>query len=454
MNRLAKVAAASLASLVVVLVTAPGVLAGYATVDRGAVQWEWTAVAQTGRLQVTDVAVRDDGWLIVATATFADGHLHLVPPWGAPLDASTRLSSEAFGFRQVELRRGRLFGLRQEQQRRGDETHNPGELIEVDAKTGDVVRHHGSWWFQDLAVDPVTEDLVLQTSGQGRAPYEHDLVRFNPDRGTQTVLVADEDPRRDHAFEVAFSPEGDLLFTANVTGLPVTVDVRRRDGTRLHTLQSGQVDALVVGRPGTCFAGLLVLTRYDGSVVTLATSPGSAPLPIAAGGRTGVVSYAALDRDGHVATARYADVTLVACPGFVPPRAPVFASAPIAGTDAGAPPPASPSASVPAPSGTPPSPPAGAPVQAAAPAAPIPAPATPAVPVAPPSALGGAAQAASAPSVGAADAPEEEHLTSVAASTSTTLAVSVGAVVAMALVAYLLAVPPPAARLHRVRGTR
>ena len=441
----------ALAFALALIAFAPTAGAEYATVQDDAVQWEWASIIEPGRFQVTDVAVRDDGWMLVATATFADGYLHLIPPWGGALDWTTRLGTQTLGFRQIELRRGRLFGLRQEHQRRDEDTHNAGELIELDAETGEVIRHHGSWWFQDLALDPVTDDLVLQISGSGREPYRHDLVRYNPDRGTLAVLVVDDEPRSDRAFEVAFSDDGELLFTANVTDVPVTVDVRRRDGTSLHTLQSGQVDALVAGRSGTCFEDRLVLTRFDGSVLTMATTPGSTPVPIAAGGRTGVVSYAALDRDGHVATSRYADVTLVACPGFVPPVAPTKPAVPAA-----APPVADgPAAPAPGPPvSTPPTPASGPPPATAAPAAPPPpAPATPAVPVAPPSALSGAAQAASAPSVGAADAPEEEHLTSIAASHRSTLAVSVGAVVAMAMVAYVLAAPPSTVRLHRVRGT-
>jgi hypothetical protein len=451
--RLAAGAAAALAGLSALVLVAPATSAEYAVVE-GAVQWVWAAAAEPGRIQVTDIAVRDDGWMIVATATFADGHLHLVPPWGARLDASTRLGGPAYGFRQIELRRGRLFGLRQEHQRRGDETHNPGELIEVDAGTGELVHHHGSWWFQDLTVDPISEDLVLQTSGQGREPYAHDLVRFNPERGTQTVLVPDQEPRSDRPLEVAFSPDGELLFTANVAELPPTIDVRRRSGAVLHTLQSGQVDALVTGRPGTCFDGLLVLTRSDGSVFTIASASGSAPVPVAAGGRPTVVSYAALDRDGHVATARFADVTLVACPGFVPPRAPgaVPSPPPTPVAEVAAAPPSAP-ATIPAPSSAPPPAPPSAP-PGPAPAPPPPAPATPPAPVAPPGALGTAMQAASAPSVGAADAPEEEHITSVAASARPGLVISLGAVVAMALLAYAVAVPSPTVVLHRVKGNR
>jgi hypothetical protein len=445
--------AAALVGAVAVLLAAAPADAGYQSTRADLIQWEWASVAQPGRFQVTDLVVRSDGWMIVSTGTYADGYLHLVPPWGAPIDASNRLGSRALGFRQLELRRGRLFGLRQETQRQRDRTHNPGVLVELDAETGEVIREHGEWWFQDLAVDPVTEDLVLQTSGGEREPYRHDLVRYNPERGAVQTVVPDTEPASDRAFEVAYSQDGQLFFTANVTDVSVTIDVRHRDGTRAHTLQSGQVDAMVMGLEGTCYEGTLLYTRYDGSVWGIGTASGSAPTLLAAGGHAGVVSYAALDRGGHLATARFADVTLLACPGFTPPTPPAAALPAAPAPPGDAPPIAASTAPVEAapaaksvPAATP------APAQAAPPPPPPPAPAP--VPVAPPSAFGGAVQAAGAPSVGAADSPDEEHITSVAASARTTLTLSVGAVVAMALVSYALAVPPSVPRLSRVRGTR
>ncbi|HUP85464.1 MAG TPA: hypothetical protein VM143_07335 [Acidimicrobiales bacterium] len=443
-------AAAVLVSSVIACALPAG--ARYQTVAGDLVQWEWSVVEQQGTFQVTDLVVRSDGWMIVSTGTYADGFLHLIPPWGGAIDEANRFGPEPLGLRQLELRKGRLYGLRQETQRQRERTHNPGVLVEVDATSGAAIRRLGEWWFQDLAVDPVSEDLVLQTSGQEREPYRHDLVRFDPDRGTIGLLVADSEPRSDRALEVAYSDDGQLLFTANVTDVPATIDVRRRDGALVHTLQSGQLDALVAGRTGTCFEGVLLLTRFDGSVWSIGTAPRSTPSPVATGGHSAVVSYAALDRDGHLATARFADVTLLACPGFVPPRSPAPVTAhpvapvrdvPIAAAAPanGAGPPAAPAH---------PAPPPPAPTAAAAPPPPAP-PAAP-VPIAPPSALGGAVQSAGAPSAAAADSPDEEHTTSVAASSRSTLAVSLGAVVAMAFVAYSLAVPPPSPRPSRVRG--
>ena len=429
---------------------------GYATVTGGLVAWEWARVASPGQVQVTDIAVRDDGWMLVATGGGVDGFVHLLPPWGGELTTATRLGPRAFGFRQVELRRGRLFGLRLEPQQRGEDTHNSGELWELDASTGAVVADHGTWWYQDLALDPVSQDLVLQTSGDGREPYRHDLVRYDPDSRSQKVLVRDDDPRADRALEVAFSADGRLLFTANVTELPPTIDVRDRDGSVLHSLRSGQIDTLTSGRPGSCFEGLLLVTRSDGSVWGTRTESGAAPTLLAAGGRPGVVSYSGLDRDGNLATARYGDVTLLACPGFVPPRPPQVAppsttvSVPVGAAAVAAPPPARRDdlAAPPAPS-TPPAPPPGAAAPPAPPAPPAPA------PVAPPSALGAAAQTAAAPAAGVADSPDEEHITSVAASSPQTFALSFGAVVVMAMVSYVfVAAPGDALRTQRVRGPR
>jgi hypothetical protein len=409
--------------------------ARYATVTGDLVQWEWAKALTPGEFQITDLVVRDDGWLVVSTSLYGDGYLHAIPPWGDAVDAHNRIGSQALGFRQLELRRGRLFGLRQDPQRIGEVVHNPGRLIELDPYSGEVVADHGAWWYQDLAVDPRTEDLVLQSWG----PMRHDLVRFNPERGTQEVLVPDTEPLADRAFEVAFSADGELLFTANVTDVSPSVDVRRRDGTRLHSLQTGPLDAMTPGRPGSCFEGLLLFTRSDGSAWATRTDNGSAPTPLASAGRAFAVSYAADDGRGNLATARYADVTLVACPGFVPPRAPGVppAAAPgVPAAEAVAPAPAGTAAPAPAPASAPPAAPPPQPA-VAPPAPPAPSP----VPIAPPSALGSALQSAAAPSAGAADSPDEEHTTSVAASYRPGAAWSIGAVVAMALASFALVGP-------------
>lgn len=454
-RRKALALALALAGAVAALVVPRPVSAEYATVNPEVVAWEWANAATPGAFQVTDTVVRDDGWMIVATAAYADGFLHLVPPWGGRVDVVNRLGSRSFGFRQLELRGNRLFGLRQEfQHQGGDDTHNDGQLLELDPSSGELVREHGDWWYQDLALDPVTGDLVLQASSNRRDPLAHDLVRYDPDRGSQEMLVPDDDEAADHPYEVTFSPDGQRLFTANVTDLPATIDVRDRAGQRLHTLRSGQVDSLTAGRPGTCFDGLLLLTRSDGSVWATRSEPNATPVLLAGGSRPVVVSYASLDNAGNLATSRYADVTLLACPPFTPPVAP---SVPVATTPAVAdlapsPAPAA-RADLAAPAATSSSP---APPGPVAPPAPPPPGAAPA-PVAPPSALGSAMQAASAPSVGAADSPDEEHITSVAASHRAPLGLATGTVVLLALAAYALAAPTTSSsssdlRLQRARG--
>lgn len=413
--------------------------ASYTAVTGELVQWEWATVDAGGTYRPTDLVVRDDGWMIVATTSYGDGHLHLVPPWGGVLSEQTRFGPTKLGFRQLELRRGRLYGLRQTTER-DEEVHAQAELFELDASTGAIVRPLGRWWFQDLAVDPVTDELLLQTSGDGREPYTHDLVRFDPDRRTTSVVLADTEPRSDRALEVAFSADGQQLYTANVTDVPPTIDVRRRDGTLLHTLQSGQVDSLTAGRPGTCFEGMLLVTRFDGSVAGIRTTPNAQPVPLATGGRAGAVSYAGLDREGFLAAARYDNVTLLACPGFVPPRAPVAPPPPPSSSRAPAGAPAE-IAATPPPGNPPPAPVAQVQAQPAppgpAPAGPPPPPPAPSpVPVAPPGALGPAMQASAAPSAAGADAPDEEHVTSVAASSTPTVALLLGAVVATCMAAY------------------
>ena len=444
-----------MAAASLVLLSWRPVRADYATVTGDVVAWEWARAVSPGDQQITDIAVREDGWMIVSTAAFVDGHLYVIPPWGGTLAAGNRLGRTAFGFRQIELRGGRLFGLRQNPQHDERQTHNPARLVEVDPATGEPVREHGDWWYQDLAVDPRTSDLVLQGWGGAGHPYRHDLVRYDPDSGAQQVLVADEDPRADTPFEVAFNDDGSRLYTADVGAVPVTIDVRDRAGRVLHTLQSGQIDALTVGRSGTCFEDLLLITRSDGSAWTLPVTPNSVPAVLAAGGRPGVVSYATLDRDGHLLTARYADATLLACAPFTPPQPP-------RATPAATPPPPVAALAQPTPAGPPPEVSGGAasPVNAAPPAS---GPATPPVPpappsppapapVAPPSALGAAAQSAAAPVAGMADSPDEEHITSVAASSMTPYAYSVGVTLVLALAAYAWAGPTPGARVRPARG--
>ena len=425
--------------------------ADYAAVTDGLVVWDWARSGSTSTHQVTDIAVRPDGWLVVATATGWDGHLHLVPPWGGPIDDSNRFGPTDLGFRQLEVSRGRLFGLRQENERTDIENHAPGELYELDLQTGNLRRELGTWWYMDLATDPVTGELVLQTSGDRVAPYRHDLVRFDPDTGAQTLLRSDNE-RDDDPLEVAYSGDGQRLFVAHP--MRGTIDVLGRDGGQLFSMTTGPVDTLVGGRPGTCHDGALLLSRSDGAVLTVRPTGGaSAARPIATGGRAGVVSYASLDNGGHLVTARLGEVTVVGCPGFVPPVAPSAPELPAARELATASvAPTAPSAAAPAP----PSPggPAAATAPAPAPAPPPPpppaAPPAPPTPVAVPSALGPAMQAAAAPTVGIADVPDQEHITSLAASRrEPTPVLLYGAAVALSLAAYAVARRPAGAAAAR-----
>ena len=417
--------------------------AEYVSTGDPLVSWDWARSASTATHQVTDVAVRPDGWLVVATATGWDGHLHLVPPWGGTVDDTNRFGPTDLGFRQLEVSRGRLFGLRQENERTDIENHAPGELYELDLRTGDIRRELGTWWYMDLATDPVSGELVLQTSGDRVEPYRHDLVRFDPDTGAQTLLRSDNEPN-DDPLELTYSADGQRLFVAHpMTG---TVDVLGRDGGLQFSFASGPVDTLVAGRPGTCHEGALLATRFDGTVLSVRpTGAGSSLRPIATGGRAGVISYATLENGGHLVTARLGEVTVLGCPGFVPPLPPPApdvpavretATAPVRAAAPTAPPPApaaanAPGAAAPAPAPAPPPPPPPA------------APPAPPTPIAVPSALGSAMQAAAAPTVGIADVPDQEHITSLAAShREPTPVLLYGAAVALSLAAYAIARRP------------
>lgn len=424
--------------------------AEYAVVGDDLVQWEWATSGSTSTYQVTDIAVRPDGWLVVATSTGWDGQLHLIPPWGGKVDGTNRFGPTDLGFRQLEVSRGRLFGLRQENERTDIENHAPGELYELDLRTGDVRRDLGTWWYQDLATDPVTGELVLQTSGGRVEPYRHDLVRFDPDTGVQTLLRSDNEAG-DDPLEVTYSADGQRLFVAHTTGS--TTDVLGRDGGLLYSMPLGVVDTLVAGRPGTCYTGAVLASRFDGSVVSVAPRSGATARPVATGGRPGVVSYATLDNDGNLVTARVGEITVLGCPGFVPPQppalprpdapAPVIASAGPASTPApatAAPP--APASAVPQPTAAAAPPPPGPPPPPPPPAPP-PAPPAPPAPMAVPSALGPAMQAAAAPTVGIADVPDQEHITSLAAAAEDpSPALLYGAAIALALAAAAVARRP------------
>jgi hypothetical protein len=429
MKRVAVVAAAT---LVAIVLGAPS-SARYATVAPGLVQWEWAVVDDPSAVQVTDVAVRDDGWLIVATAADLDGRLHLVAPWGGRIGAATRFGPTALGFRHLEFAGSRLFGMRQETLRPDTEQHAPGELFELDPRTGEIVADLGGWWHDALAVDPPTGHLLVREFGGDDPAHGHGLVRLDPDTGATVALVADADPSSDDSWEVAVSADGARIFTAHTTGS--TIDVRDRAGAVIHSLNAGQVDALVAAAPGTCFEGRVLFTRSDGSAWSVATTPGASAQPVAAGGRPATVSRAALDRNGNLLSVRLADATLVACPPFAIPQAPAGAPpasvAPRARIDAAPRAEAAPAAVA--------APPAPAPAAAPPPPPPPPPPAAPPAPPVPLAApMGGAMQSAAAPSVGIADVPDEEHVTSLAASAGPTLVLLVGAALAMAMIAYAL----------------
>ncbi len=424
----AALAASAVAAVALVSFTSTPTFAAYGVVADGLVQWEWSAVPDPAEMQVMDVAVRPDGWLVVSTGYRFDGHLHLIPPWGGMLGPDTRLGEETHTFRQLEFVDGRLFGMRTDPDRT---FAGSGIIDEVDPETGAYLRTVGEYWYQDMTVDPQTGDLVVQDYDPTEPTFAHPVVRVDPESGRHDVIIPDGDPRADQALQLAFSPDGEFLYAGHATGNQI--DVHGRDGTLLHSLQTGgPIDDLVAGQPGTCLAGSVVYTRSDGTAWVF-RDPGN-PLNsaglLAGGGRAPAVSYAALDLDGNVLTPRLADVTLLACEPFTPPEPPVDVPPPPPVTappvEVAAPPPAEP-----------PPPPPQTPAAASQPA-PSP-PAQP--PPAPPTPNFASPAQLSAPNAGIADSPESQPVLSLSASTR--LLLGAGAVTAMAAGTYTATHPHP-----------
>jgi hypothetical protein len=360
----------------ILALSAPAARADYNVMADGYAQWDWAYAQDANRIQLADAAVRPDGKLIVATWATYDGFMHLLPRWRSEVGEWNRFGPASLPFRQLEIRQGKLYGLghREEGGRYGeDEQHRSvATLIEMDLETGVVLRDLGEFWDQDLALDPQTGDLVLQTV-TSVDPFAHELIRLNPDNGLRTTLLHDTDTKGDDPMELAFSPDGGRLFIAHLVGS--TIDAYDRAGRLLYTLQTGQpIDALVHGDQRTCYRDSLVFTRTDGTVWAVRTTPNATATTVAAAGRAAATSYLTLDADGYPVVPRLVDVTLLACRGFVPPVRPADAEpapasralAPQAATQARAPvPPAGRAPAISAPAQPPQAPLAGPPSMAA-----------------------------------------------------------------------------------------
>jgi hypothetical protein len=454
---------------------APGA-ADYQSVAEGVTQWLWTQ-RDAGAPPMTAATVRPDGWLVVATSErfasngYAGGELLIVPPWGGPAaifgDPPDKGRGATHSYLHLVSRGDRLFGLTSMPDQYSD-IGQKARLVEIDARTGHPVADHGAWWFPDLDVDPQTGDLVLWnfrctgTCGPGGGDdneetvgaVTHQLVWYDPDtRATTQVLLADPGEARiggsgtcearrdatfncDDVFRVAFSNDGNTMFLGTARNGANAIDVRDRRGALRYTIAAPRaIDAMVYGRPGTCFADALLMSAADGSAWVLrdATNPAAArssPALVAVGAPAGT-SHAALTPSGEVVNLRRSEAVVLACPGFAPPAPPRPALAPAGAggaSVAGAAPPTPAPASPPAPNIAQP---------------PVPPQAPPAPPAAGPPAH--AAQLVSSVSAGVADAPEEQPVYGLSAARRhapppawARLGVGAGAVTGMAAVAFVL----------------
>ena len=490
--------AVALGAAVVILLllgVAPAV-GEYRTVAGPLQQWVWL---RSEGLALTATAVRDDGWMVVATGrrldsrsmTMIGGGLLLVPPWGGtaiPFGDPPSLVTKHYGYTSLVARGDRLFGLTSVP----DETGTVGqlsELVELDARSGKVVAEHGKWWFPDLVVDPRTNDLVLWTftcTGEcdpfavdvDDAPEEmtgtvtHDLVRYDPDTRKRTAVLV-PDPMRggpsdgsgtcasrrtslhrcEEVFRLAFSPDGSTLFLGTARVGSNAVDVRDRDGKlRSSFAVPRAVDAMGFLSPSSCLAGTLLLTSPDGTawaVPSAAEGAGAGGIAQVAAGAPAGRSDAAITPDGNVVTLRRSEAVLLSCPEAKRVEAPPLPAppAPAAPVDAAAA----------APAGGPPPP---APQAPSAPPAP---PANPPPPVQPPSmpAVAGpashATQAVTSAQVGLVDAHEEQPVYGLSASSrrvDPSLPIGVVGVfgaIGFATVAWFT-IPDPRRRVARARN--
>lgn len=468
----------------------------YRTVAGPLQQWVWL---RTDAVPMTAAAVRDDGWLVVATGRHFDGRnmvgggLVLVPPWGGtaiPFGDAPNLTTKAYRYTSLVARGDRLFGLTSAPDESGA-VGQMAELVEFDAASGKVVAFHGKWWHADLTVDPQTGDLVLWTfSCTGECdprrldvdddPEEmtgvitHDLVRYDPETRRRTAVLVPDPMRQDvggsgtcagrrdslhrceEVFRVAFSPDGSLLFLGSARAATNAIDVRDRDGRfRASIAAPRPIDALSVAPPASCLAGALVFTSFDGTTwaVPGAGTPAGASgdaVQLAAGAPGGK-SDAAITPDGDVVTLRRSEAVLLSCPATARVAPPVAAPP--------APPPATPAEAGAAGS-------AGAPSQPAPPGGPAAPPSNVPPPVQPPAtpAVAGpishAPQAVTSAQVGLVDAHEEQPVYGLSASSRLagpghlTRAVTAVGVAGFAAVAYLTIPDPRRRRVERATPAR
>jgi hypothetical protein len=408
-------------ALGVVLASAAGVAlvgsarADFTSVAAPYVSWRWATIPeQIAGLPPTmgPTAVRADGWLIAAELNKS---LHLVPKAGASLDASNAFGPSDVSAYAMIIRRGLLYVAARNVE------GCPIDVIDPNSGNRVSTIHWSDCAWPALAVDPLTEDLVLERLIASPCfpcvQDRHPIVAFNPDTGSINTLVSDSGLAAQEA--ITLSPDGQTIFVADEPAAAngsykqvfIFAYARALGATPIYRIQvpsASSADGLVYRGLAGCFGDSLVFADDFGAVFAVGhPSPTSTePTLLAKSGQPNDtvhanVSQLSLDTRGNVVVSSNNEALVLACPG---PRAAV--PPPVAPVAQKAPAPAAPK-----------------PVARPAPVAPrAPAPAPPPQPAAaqpPPIAPGGPGAApapAPAPAAAVGDAPESEHAVELTAS--------------------------------------
>lgn len=418
-GRMRRLWASAAASAGLLLAAAVPAGAAFSQVNAPFAQQSDLAVGSQGRL-MSSVAMSDGSLVVAEMGTpFGQGYLHRLRP-GQQVSDANRLGGQ-LDIISLVWRRGFLYGIVGDTDPQG---YYP--LVRLDPGSGAVLATVAQWpnYQTQMLVDPLNGRLVMQDGGPGQP-----IVELDPDTGQKTTMVATA-PSAD-VEGMAFDASGQTLYLGNsndsraATGTASAgrngVYAYDRSGTlRFFFVADDSPDGLLVGRPGTCFSGQLLLTTDQGHVF-LAAAPSAtsaATLQLVASTPTnGGPLILSADQRGNPVISHDGEVTVLECP--VPPTpAPVPAAPPPAVQPVQPAPAPAPPARPPAPAAVQGHPavaaPQAAPAPAAPPAPPPPGLSTAAAPVAQP-AVQAATQAVSqavsqsAPAAGLADVPDDEH---------------------------------------------
>ena len=166
--------------------------ADWASVQRPFAQWRWASEPSGAGL--TGVAVRDDGWLVVAeplklSNNTGDGYLHLLPPWQSRVSPGNRFGPQIDPYRVV-IRKGRLYVLGNTPlSYQGSDC----PIYEVRADTGALLRRMPVPAFcgSDLAVSPLAPNAIYLENATPPfgAPSAQEIDALDPDSGSVTPFI-------------------------------------------------------------------------------------------------------------------------------------------------------------------------------------------------------------------------------------------------------------------------